>query len=307
MPEIKVGIFYNSFKNPHEFTNKRDLMDDFKSGVLSQNNTVVQYHDKMCEIDKNLKFGFILGYTLQNNYRKHIVTTLENHNIHRIYVDSNILNYAYPANEWHRYSLNSVYPDSGIYTFGDLDKSKWHTFSKFHNVKLEDWRTTGNHILILCQRTAGWNMLGNNQLTWVTKTITKLRKHSDRPIVIRMHPGDGQKKLLSQEFKKLFPDVTISINENIRQDLKDCWCTVGYNSTPNVVSIIEGIPNILHDPIHSWAADVSGTMLNSIESPIMPDREEWIHRIANIHWSNDEVKTGKLWSQIRDYTSSVQL
>lgn len=301
-------MFYNSFKNPHEFTNKRDLMDNFKIGVLSQNNTVVQYHDKMCEIDKNLKFGFILGYTLQNNYRKHIITSLEKHGIHRIYVDSNILNYAYPANEWHRYSLNSVYPDSGTYFFGELDKTKWDTFSKFHNVKLSPWRTTGEHILILGQRTGGWNLLGTDQLKWITKTITKIRKHTDRPIVIRMHPGDSQKKRLALELKKLYPnsEITISKNDSIKEDLLNCWCSIGYNSTPNVVSVIEGIPNIITDPIHSWASDVSGTMINTIENPIMPDREEWVHKIANIHWSNDEVRSGKLWSMIRDYTLSEQ-
>jgi hypothetical protein len=160
--------------------------------------------------------------------------------------------------------------------------------------------------LIFCQRPKGWNLFGNDQERWLDKTITKIRKHSDRPIVVRMHPGDGSRFAQIEILKKRYGDmITISDNPHILQDLKNCWCTVGYNSTPNVVSLIEGIPSIITDPFHSWSSGISGTMLNTIENPIMPDREEWLHTIANIHWSNDEVKSGKLWSHIKDYISSA--
>jgi hypothetical protein len=81
---------------------------------------------------------------------------------------------------------------------------------------------------------------------------------------------------------------------------------VGYNSTPNVVAAIEGIPCYLEDPVHSWAQDVAFTELNQLSNPPMPDRDTWINKIANIHWSNDEVRSGQLWSAIKQHILSVR-
>jgi hypothetical protein len=71
-----------------------------------------------------------------------------------------------------------------------------------------------------------------------------------------------------------------------------------------VVSAIEGIPGYIEDPQHSWAADVAFTDLSQLENPPMPDRSQWVNKIANIHWSNDEVKSGQLWSAIKRYISA---
>jgi hypothetical protein len=121
-----------------------------------------------------------------------------------------------------------------------------------------------------------------------------------------MHPGDGArfKQIEKTQKKHSGRGVTVSTNDNIRDDLINCWCTVGYNSTPNVVAAIEGIPCYVEDPTHSWAADVAFTDINQISNPPMPDRSEWIHKIANIHWSNEEVRTGQLWSAIKNYISA---
>ena len=79
---------------------------------------------------------------------------------------------------------------------------------------------------------------------------------------------------------------------------------MGINSTPNVVAAIEGIPGYVEDPIHSWAKDVAFTDITQLENPPLPDRTDWIDKIANIHWSNDEVKSGQLWAVIKSYISA---
>lgn len=305
---MRVGIFYNSISNPKKFSNKHDLMENFKAGVLANNDEAIDYVDLDLNVD-GLDAGFILGYTLQDNLRSMIIKSLTKHGIPRIFVDSNILQYSNPSpsHTWHRYSMNSVYPNTGVYFFDELDREKWSIYSKFHNVTLKPYREDGSHILIFCQRPKGWNLFGNDQERWLDKTITKIKKHSERPIVIRMHPGDGTRFKQIEVLKARYGNsVHISENPSIIQDLHDCWCTVGYNSTPNVVSLIEGVPSIITDPLHSWSNGISGEKLNSIENPIMPDRDEWLHKIANIHWSNYEVITGKLWGKIRTYLESTQ-
>lgn len=303
---MKVGIFYNSISNPGKFSNKVMLMDNFKQGVLAVGDEVVEYKENRLP-DQKLDAGFVLGYTLEDNFRKKIIDQLRLQKTPQVFVDSNILNYARPEHQWHRYSLNSVYPNDGVYFFDKLDELKWLTFSQWHGVTLKPWRTDGNHILILCQRPKGWNMMGNDQDQWLDKTISKIRKYSQRPIVVRMHPGDGTRFKQIEKIQKRYGKlISISEKENIRDELVNCWCAVGFNSTPNVVSAIEGVPVYLEDPTHSWAADIAFTDLSMIENPPLPDRMKWSKKIANIHWSNDEVIQGKLWRAIKTYISAAQ-
>lgn len=303
---MKVGIFYNSIANPAKFSNKVMLMDNFKLGVETAGDQVVVFHGNALP-DQSLDAGFVLGYTLEENFRKKIINTLAATNTPRIFVDSNILHYARPEHEWHRYSINSVYPNDGVYFFNNIDDTKWQEFSSWHRAPLQPWRTTGDHILLLCQRPKGWNMFGNNQEDWLDNMIENIRKHSQRPIMVRMHPGDGTRfKAIEKLQKRYGPSITISEHANIREALVNCWCTVGYNSTPNVVSAIEGVPGYVEDPLHSWAKDVAFSDLGQIETPPVPDRESWCHKIANIHWSNQEVRSGKLWSAIKQYIVSVR-
>ncbi len=298
---MKVGIFYNSISNPSKFSNKVMLMDNFAQGVKSQSDEILEYRDNRLP-DQLLHAGFVLGYTLEDNFRKKIINQLKAFKIPAVFVDSNILHYARQEHEWHRYSLNSVYPSDGTYFFNELDKSKWTRYSQWHNMTIKPWRTTGEHVLILCQRPKGWNMFGNDQDQWLDKTISKIKKYVNRPIRIRMHPGDGtREKQIEKILKRHGNSVEISRADNIKQDLINCWCAVGYNSTPNVVAALEGVPVYVEDIKNSWAAGIAFTDLNQIADPPMPDRSEWIHKIANIHWSNEEVKQGHLWSAIKSH------
>lgn len=297
---MNVGIFYNTIANPGKFSNKTMLMDNFAAGVRMVGDTAVEFKTPLVP-DQNLDAGFVLGYTLENNFRRQIIDTLQQQGTPVVFVDSNILHYARPEHEWHRYSLNSVYPDTGTYFFSDqLDQGKWATYSAWHQAPLQPWRQTGGHIVIFCQRPRGWNMLGQNQDAWLNNMVEQIRAHTDRPIMIRMHPGDGNRFEAIQRIQRRYGQtVSISNHNNIREALKDCWCAVGYNSTPNVVAAIEGIPVYLQDPLHSWAKDICFTDLSLIDNPPLPDRSAWINKIANIHWSNQEVRSGQLWSAIK--------
>ena len=302
---MKVGIFYNSVANLKKFSNKAMLMDNFAAGVQSAGDTAVEFRNPVLPTQLDLDAGFVLGYTLENNFRKQIITALQRQQIPTVFVDSNILHYARPEHEWHRYSLHSVYPDTGTYFFNEVDPHKWQRYSAWHAAPLKPWRTTGTHILILCQRPHGWNMFGNNQEAWLDSTINHIRKYSDRPIMIRMHPGDGTRfEAIERLQLKYGKTISISTHDNIRLALVDCWCTVGYNSTPNAVAIIEGVPAYVEDPVHSWAQGIAFTDLSLLENPPQPDRGAWANQIANIHWSNSEVQQGQLWSAIKTYISA---
>ena len=301
---MRVGIFYSSISNIHKALHKQNLMDNFRQGVMMCGDTVVDYKSRMHYIN-NLDAGFVLGYTLENTYRKKIIDTLKLLKAKIIFVDSNIFSYGRDLHQYHRYSVNSVYPTDGEYFLGDYsNNNKIKEILTFHGLEVKPWRQTGNHVLVLGQRTQSWNMLNRNGLDWIINIVNRIKQHTDRKIVIRLHPGDKtydaeNRRKLHQIYGRT--DVLISNNLNIRQDLKNAWVSVGYNSTPNCASVIEGVPVYLDDPLNSWARDVSFDNLSKIENPPTPDREDWLNKIANIHWSNNEISIGNYWRRFKDF------
>lgn len=301
---MKVGIFYSSISNIHKALHKQQLMDFFRAGVLACGDRVKDFKSRYQDIN-GLDAGFILGYTLENNYRRKIIDTLKLQKSAIIYVDSNIFSYGRNTHQFHRYSVNSIYPTDGEYFLGkELDETKLSKIMEYHRLDLKPWRENGEHILLLGQRTMSWNMLNRNGLDWLIGMIKKLRKYTDRKIVVRLHPGDHtynieNRKKLTELFNK--SNVEISSSENIKEDLINAWCSVGYNSTSNCASVIEGIPVYLDDPLNSWAKDVCFDKLDLIEKPEMPNRDEWLHKIANIHWGNYEIQDGIYWRKFKKF------
>jgi hypothetical protein len=301
---MKVGIFYSSIDHIHKAPNKTAVMDAFANGARVNGDEIVEIRNR--DTIPNVDIGFVLGYTLANNYRRSVIDTLSNRGSRLVFVDSNIFSYKIKNVDYHRYSIDTVYPSTGHYLFNqDLDLNKWPIISKYHKVNLKPWRTSGNHILVLSQRTLSWNMLGKNGNEWTIDIVKKIKNYTDRPIIVRLHPGDTRyNEINAKNIEREFGNsINVSSNLKIEDDLKDAWCSVGYNSTPNCVSAFEGVPVYVEDPINSWASDVSFDNLELIENPPTPDREDWIHKLSNIHWSNEEVNNGKLFKLIKEYIS----
>ena len=101
-------------------------------------------------------------------------------------------------------------------------------------------------------------MNGEALMPWLVRTIQQIRKHSDRTIVVRFHPGDknilNHKRMLA---RYRLPNVIVSHAENILQDFADAHCVINLNSSPTIAAAIEGIPTIVLDPARSQAAEVS--------------------------------------------------
>jgi len=227
-----------------------------------------------------------------------------------VVVDSNLFLYANTDNLLHylRYSFNGVFPNTGIYCDTDIDPSRWQKVSKNLNIRLKDYRTTGDHVLVCLQRNGGWSMGNIDIQDWAIDTINTIRSYTDRPIVIRTHPGDKTSKGIIQpghpqckiKFSKV---VRLSTNENLVDDLQNCWAAVNYNSSPVVGAAIEGIPIFVMDPTKSQCAEIANTDLSQIENPKLPDRQSWVERLSMFHWNFDELKSGECWNHMRSFIS----
>jgi hypothetical protein len=300
---MKVGIFFTSINDWKSSEIKTKVMNNFGLGVKNCGDDIINFKDPATKIE-NIDAGFILGYTLENNFRRKIINNLESRNIPRIYIDSDVFVYGKKNINCFRYSVNGVYPTDGEYFLTtEFDKEKTKLLLDLHGIKVKPWRKTGEHILVLGQRTLGWNMLGNNGMKWIYEVVERIKQHTDRPIVIRLHPGDSSfnKTNVHKLNKRYNGSVTISKKEHLISDLENAWCCVGYNSTPNCASAIEGVPVYLDSPDHSWAKEIGFSDLSLIENPPMPDRENWLDKIAHIHYTDDEIVSGFYWKRYKEF------
>jgi len=300
---MKVVSYLAGVPSPHKSPHKTEVLTRFVQGVNKCGDTGIPHLDRnlvRCDV------GVIQGWAHSGSPNtSHLIlrksVSLNTHNKHTIIVDSNLFNYNvgkfHPAH-YSRYSMDGVFPTTGNYFDEIVDPKRWQQIKTDLSLNLKDWRTNGDHILLACQRNGGWSMAGYDVVKWIESTITELRKYTDRPIVVRGHPGDKQaKKYLSTLSHK------ISINEKIVQDFNNAWATITYNSSPGVASAIEGIPVFVTDPNPkvSQAYDVANTDLSQIENPNVFERQKWIEKLSMCHWKFDELSSGAAWKHMRNF------
>jgi hypothetical protein len=122
---------------------------------------------------------------------------------------------------------------------------------------------------------------------WVEETVAKIRKHTDRKIVVRTHPRSP--------ISVKIPGVEIEVPKKILGSYDDFdidynyHCVVNHNSGPAVQAAINGVP-IICDAT-SLAGEISEKMEN-IETPRLPDRQDWFLRLCHTEWTVEEIRAG---------------
>ena len=300
MSNFTAVAYYSGIPPNNSNPEKPQILDYFCQGVIASGDTAIA-HTGMNALpcDVALIQGFVHEHGKSAPHlklRQDAVNLQKKNNKRSLIVDSNLFLYVDKANSRHylRYSFDGVFPTTGFYFDQNIDPMRWQQLSKDLNLELKPWRSNGNHILLCLQRNGGWSMQGLNSVSWMDYTITNIRKYSNRPIVVRAHPGD---KKIKSILKINHKNVSLSNKENLVDDLKGAWATVVYNSSPSVASAIEGVPVFLTDPQpkNSQSFDIANTDISNIENPIMPDRQNWIEKLSMCHWKFDELKSGAAW------------
>ena len=236
--------------------------------------------------------------------RKMVMDTQRELNRHWLSIDSNVFIYRDRTNphKYLRYSFNGVFPATGIYCNDNPGEENWNNIRRDYNMDLKPWRTQGSHILVCLQRPMGWSMRGVNLMSWFETTFSAIRAHTDRPIIVRWHPGDWKNFPKYADTLKRFKAILSPQERHITQDLVNCWALVCHNSTPSAVAPIEGIPAfITDDPSYSQGGDVANTDFGRLENPLLPDREQWIRKLAQCHWSFEDLRSGRQWKHMRQW------
>lgn len=306
-----IAVYHGSVPNKKN-QEKVDILRFFSQGAKFLNEMVYDVnHYNVLDTDVAVIQGWIAPNqpaTPHGDLRARVLKNQLSRSKFVVAVDSNLFLYSNTDNPLHylRYSFNGVFPTTGNYCDSPVNSERWKRVSKDLNLSLKDYRQSGNHILLCMQRNGGWSMGNLDNQDWALETIKKIRQHSNRPIVIRLHPGDKETKRIIKAggpLCKLTFDygVTLSHHENLLDDLKNCWAVVNHNSSPVVGAAIEGYPVFVTDPEKSQCQDIANTDFSNIENPNLPDRQSWVERISMFHWKFDELKSGECWSHMRTF------
>jgi len=132
--------------------------------------------------------------------------------------------------------------------------------------------------------------------SWIVEQVEKLRKVTDRPIVVRPHPRSA---LNTAKLASLPGDIVIEqpkkiINTYDSYNLVfDCHALVNHNSGPGIQAALAGTRPIVDTSSLAHPVSIS---IQDIDKPYNIDRHQWLVEICHTEYTLEEIKQG-LWLQ----------
>ena len=86
---------------------------------------------------------------------------------------------------------------------------------------------------------------------------------------------------------------------NYQDALNNCHAVITHNSTASVDSCVRGVPTfVTSDLAIAWP--VANNDLLKIESPIYPDRTQWLNDLGYKMWNEKEIKDGTVFKRFKE-------
>jgi lipopolysaccharide biosynthesis glycosyltransferase len=188
------------------------------------------------------------------------------------------------------------YIDTGY--FGNVRKKFYHRITKnamqnlgpiierpVDRLEATGWRRSkfrpGRNILLCPPSAKAMACFGLDLDQWMEETVSIIKKHSDRPIVIRLKGSRRDR----------------TANDTMEMALaKDVHCLVTFNSIAATEALLLGKPAITLGP--NAAQPLCKQDLSQIENPHIPTTDEivaWAAHLAYAQFSEDEMKDGTAW------------
>ena len=172
-------------------------------------------------------------------------------------------------------------------------KGNDNTRAKNLGLKLQPWRTSGEHILICGQhdKSLQWKNMGS-MANWMLKTIDTIKLHTNLPIIFRPHPRCPLPEIEREwtNVRREEPEKIPNTYDDFDMSFKGAWATVSWSSNPGIHSIIAGIPAFTGPS--SLAYDVANKDLKDIHTPTLPDRQQWLNDYAHTEYTIEEISQG---------------
>jgi len=180
---------------------------------------------------------------------------------------------------YHRITKNDVQ------WFGPIIERPWDRLEKT-NVRPKKMRS-GTNILIA---PPSQKLLNNYDIVledWLTNVQEEIKKHTDRPIIIRIKQSRSTRLI----------DNTMEMALD-----QDVHCLVTFSSIAAGEALLLGKPAITLGP--NAAAALCSQSLSEIENPRIPSLEEveaWARHIAYCQFTEAEMRDGTAWKILNEY------
>jgi hypothetical protein len=178
----------------------------------------------------------------------------------------------------------------GNYYSSNHSGERWNSF----NLEIKPWRKDGEHILIVGQPAHGFSASKFDIENWYPAIVSKLRELTDRPLFFRQHPL--QKQLPNLPGVKMIG----TYDQPLEKDFENCWAVISKTSSMTISALLNGIPVICDDDLNP-GCDLAEKNVASINSPVMPTREQFFYDLAYTQWNLKEIEKGEPWRRLRDY------
>jgi hypothetical protein len=291
-----VVVYLSSLPRIADRNRKVEVLQAFAEGARAQGASVlVQTELQVVDCRLAVILGWV-GTKIRGPHiqlRRDVIDHQQRTGQHVMPIDASCFKFVDTDSYFLRYSLDGVFYNTNNYANANSDNSKWQQIQRKLNLTLAPWRSHGNHVLVCLQRDGGWSMKGTDMADWTQQTVQRLRSITNRPIVIRPHP---KHKINLSELTSL-PGVSQSRDSStLQQNLSNAWAAMFCNSSSSVAAVLAGIPVFADDDdCVAWA--VANKDLAQLESPVMPDRTQWLNDLSAAHWTDAESRSGAIYQQ----------
>lgn len=255
--------------------NSKDVFDAFSAGVVKLGHEIVDSNEDIAVIWSVLWQGRML----QN---RDVYQSCQSQNIPVMIIEVGNLKRGIT---W-RLSLDHINGHGNFSNADNLDVLRPEKLGIKLNPPLSNRR---HEILIASQHKSSlqWaNMPTMEQ--WIEKTIKRIRKYSNRNIIVRPHPRSpvrlnptaGVRVEIPNKIPNSYDDFDIDYNFH---------CVINHNSGPAVQAAIAGTPIICD--VSSLAGPISEKWEN-LENPTLPDRQDWFLKLCHTEWTLEELAQG---------------
>jgi hypothetical protein len=213
----------------------------------------------------------------------------------------------FQESEYHRVGVNGFLNEDAV--FGLEQKYSDDRFKKL-NLEYNGWKKSrGDKIVVALQLPGDASLRGMDINDWAIWTLERIRKESDRPIEIRLHPGVSQKgvdahlKLMQYQSFHNIPDVSFVKGNELpwEEHILDAHCVVAYTSGLSIDAVRNGIPVVACDP-GNFAWGISSKNAHQVENPFMASEDNiqsWLNSLAYCQWSKAEMESGEAWAHLK--------
>ena len=321
---MKVEIFRRTVKDRRRGASY-DLLKHMAEGIQACGDEAIMVNENMTgdwrpnEMEPTAPIGCMFGYggDKQKHHtkgrRRDLVERAKRKGIYIITFDGGLMssfgNVHGPKHHW-RVSLYSPM-NNGNFLSDDSPPDRWEMMKKLWNVKYEPWRKSNPNdpILFVLQPKDNWSMNELDPIDWFNGVYKKIRPLTKRKFVVRPHPNHvvAMENRMS-EFPK---DVEVVIGQkffqgdekkyyrfHFQEAITNCHAVITHNSTASVDSCIRGIPTfVTSDLAISWP--VANKDLAKIETPVQPDRTQWVNDLGYKLWSEKEIRDGTVFKRFK--------